>query len=300
MVLKKSNITLTHKHEKVRMTDKKIEAKTIIFVPKVDMASQTIKKALLKEYKFKKIQEDPIEIYINEETNALMAEILEDSIYAENIERSFKAELFIFATRHSAASEMPALLTHSPGNWTEEARWGGRPRAIAIAPATALKIAVIELKKAAERYRLEEYKVGLEVTHHGPYIDKTPTMFIELGSNEKYWKDIRGGVALADAIMKIAGERQKNRIHYKATIGLGGPHYAPHFTKKVLETEIAVGHIIPQYVYDKITEKEILMAIERNEEKVETVMLEWKGLKKHQREFSIKTLEKINQKWMRI
>ncbi|XP_048618224.1 D-aminoacyl-tRNA deacylase-like [Brassica napus] len=44
------------------------------------------------------------------------------------------------------------------------------------------------LKKMAEAYSLvPEFEITLEGTHHGPITSK-PTMFLENGSTEEYWK----------------------------------------------------------------------------------------------------------------
>ncbi|MEM2136765.1 MAG: D-aminoacyl-tRNA deacylase, partial [Candidatus Methanomethylicia archaeon] len=127
----------------------KIKAKTIIFASKMDIASRNIKNQILKNHEFKEDELEGQKIYYNVEKQVMLVEILEDSIYAENIEGKFEAELFIFATRHSAESRIPALLTHVPGNWTENTSMGGKPRSVAIAPPTTLKIALMELEKQA-------------------------------------------------------------------------------------------------------------------------------------------------------
>ncbi|RLE52184.1 MAG: D-tyrosyl-tRNA(Tyr) deacylase, partial [Candidatus Methanomethylicota archaeon] len=221
----------------------KIAADVIILTPKVDMASQTIKRQLLSNYKFKEKTYSGITAYFYD--SICVVDIDVDSIYAENVEDKFEANLFIFATRHSAASGIPALLTHAPGNWTDEAKFGGKPRSVCIAPASSLKIALTELVRAAEEHGLEEWKVGLEVTHHGPYVESTPTMFIELGSSEKYWRNEIAARAVAQAIMKVAESRVKGEPKFKIGVGFGGPHYAPIFTKLVKNSDIAIGHIIP-------------------------------------------------------
>jgi D-aminoacyl-tRNA deacylase len=87
---------------------------------------------------------------------------------------------------------------------------------------------------------------------------------------------------------------------FKIAAGFGGPHYAPSFTKKTLETEYAIGHIVPEYVYDKITVREIEMAVERSDEKVEYALIDWKGLNKKQRDMTVGYLEKVGLKWIKI
>ncbi|MEM3615234.1 MAG: D-aminoacyl-tRNA deacylase [Candidatus Methanomethylicia archaeon] len=278
-----------------------IESRVIVFASINDIAAQNIKNQLIRNHNFKMEYSSGIKVYRNKNIEALIVEIPVDSIYAEKLEDKFKAELFIFASRHSAESRIPALLSHTPGNWTEDTSLGGESRKIAIASPKALKIAVNEMEKLTRENNLSEYKVGLEVTHHGPYVENTPTIFIELGSVEENWRDERAAYIVSEAIIKVIESRFKMKCNeYKVAIGLGGPHYAPTFTRKILETEYAIGHIIPEYVYDKITERELEMAIKRNDEEVNYVLIEWKGLKRNHREMTIRYLEEKGRKWIKI
>lgn len=278
-----------------------IESKVIVFTSINDIAAQNIKNQLIKNHNFKIEYSSDIKVYRNKDIETLIVEVPVDSIYAEKLEDKFKAELFIFASRHSAESRIPALLSHTPGNWTEDTNLGGKPRKIAIASPKAIKIAVNEMEKLTRENNLNEYKVGLEVTHHGPYVENTPTIFIELGSVEENWRDEKAAYIVSEAIVKVAESKFKmNHNEYKIAIGLGGPHYAPTFTRKILETEYAIGHIIPEYVYDKITEKELEMAIKRNDDEVNYILIEWKGLKRIHREKTIKYLEEIGKKWIKV
>jgi len=282
------------------MTVNRINGEVVIFTPKIDIASQNIKRQLLNNYDFKLREENNLTFHFND-LGIILVDCDCDSIYADYVEDLFNAKLFIFATRHSAASGIPALLTHAPGNWTSKAPFGGRPRSICIAPASSLKIALIELHKAAEEYGLEDWRVGLEVTHHGPYIKNTPTMFIELGSNEKYWRNEIAAKAIAQVVMKVAEkEVVSSNFNFKIGVGFGGPHYAPRFTKLVYESEIAIGHIVPGYVFDEITRSEVISAISRTYEKVDFAIIEWKGLKKHHKNFLIPILNELNMSWKRI
>ncbi|MCX8168711.1 MAG: hypothetical protein N3E39_00585 [Candidatus Methanomethylicia archaeon] len=279
------------------MIKTRIEAKTIIFTSKLDIAAQNIKRQLLKNYEFR----EEGDVYRNRELNTLIVDLPVDSIYAENLEEKFKAELFIFASRHSAESGMPALLTHTPGNWTDNVIYGGKPRSIAIASPITIKVIVNTLMKLVEENNLSGYKVGIEVTHHGPYVENTPTLFVEVGSIEKQWRDEKAASIISETIIKTINERFRDiKQMYEVAVGVGGPHYAPIFTRKILETKYAIGHVIPEYVYNDITTKEIDMAVKRNDEKVNCVLIEWKGLKRNHREITVKYLEEKSVKWIKI
>jgi D-tyrosyl-tRNA(Tyr) deacylase len=40
----------------------------------------------------------------------------------------------------------------------------------------------------------------MEATHHGPYMER-PLIFVELGSNEKFWEDKKGGFMVARSLI---------------------------------------------------------------------------------------------------
>ena len=76
-------------------------------------------------------------------------------------------------------------------------------------------------------------------------------------------------------------------------IGIGGPHYCPNFNKIQLESNVAISHIIPNYVAP-ITEEMVREAIEKTEEEVDFAILDWKGLgKSEQRQKVLDILDKM-------
>jgi len=210
-------------------------------------------------------------------------------IYAENIDEKFKdVDFLIFISKHQGAK--PKILSvHAPGNWGK-AEFGGKPNQICKTSATVLKTF---FKKLSENLP-QGWNLTLEATHHGPYIE-TPCLFIEIGSSEKDWKNKQAGKAVAKTIENSIKKLNQNH-KYKISIGIGGPHYCPNFNKIQLNSDIAISHIIPQYVFP-ITQEMIRQAIERTEEKVDLVLLDWKGMKGEQRQNTIKILNKMNLKY---
>ncbi len=73
--------------------------------------------------------------------------------------------------------------------------------------------------------------------------------------------------------------------------------YAPTFTKRVLDSNIAIGHICPKYAVDLIGEAEVLQAFAKTTPKPDFAILEWKGLNAEQRNKLISILEKNKIKW---
>ena len=115
----------------------------------------------------------------------------------------------------------------------------------------------------------------MEATHHGPLIE-VPCIFVEIGSTESEWKDVRAGFVVAKAI-KDTIENFKENPYNEIAIAIGGPHYCPNFNKIQLNSNIAISHIIPQYVLP-LTEEMIQNAIAGTEEDIDLFLIDWKGL----------------------
>jgi D-aminoacyl-tRNA deacylase len=205
-----------------------------------------------------------------------------------------KPELLLVASTHRSEAGVPALTVHPTGNWNR-ADLGGKPQALSIAPALYLAEGLRLMRDARDALKLP-YEVTLECTHHGPTFD-IPVMFCEVGSGEEQWKDLEACELVANVMTVLSKEiPQKTNV----AVGFGGPHYAPRFTKKVLEGEFAVGHICPGHHVDTLTEDLILEAITKTTPKPDFVALEWKGLKGYQRTKILEVLEKHKINWEKI
>ncbi|MHA1649697.1 MAG: D-aminoacyl-tRNA deacylase [Candidatus Helarchaeota archaeon] len=276
----------------------------IIIVSNQDLASLTIKQQLLEIGNFIETS-DKFEgniIYEHKETKVLMVTINSRLIDANYLDEYFDTDLFIFASKHKSESEKPSLLVHAPGNWTEDNSYGGNVCELALTSARMIKQILKELNQQVNQQRQIsqlEYDVTSEVTHHGPTNLKIPCVFIELGSNETYWKDPIGAQIVAKTILKVFSENFPES-NLKYAIGFGGPHYASNFNKVQLNTNYAISHIAAKYVLDKITENLIIEAINKTIEKVSYALLDWKGMVKAQREKIIGILDKLDIEYHRI
>jgi D-aminoacyl-tRNA deacylase len=85
-------------------------------------------------------------------------------------------------------------------------------------------------------------------------------MFVEIGSTEKEWNDEKAVEAVAKSILDLL---DNPIVECTPCIGFGGDHYADKFTKKALEENMAFGHIIPNYVFENITEDVVQQAIDK-------------------------------------
>ncbi|MDO8517046.1 MAG: D-aminoacyl-tRNA deacylase [Nanoarchaeota archaeon] len=223
--------------------------------------------------------------------------IKENSIYVENIDKNpeFKdADFIIFATKHQSEKHSKTLTIHAPGNW-KKADFGGKEGKICPTSAFVLKHFFTILNKENIKEK-SEYQVSMECTHHGPLIEK-PCLFIEIGSGKDEWNDKKAGQIIAKTIQRAI--KEKVQTNFIPVIGIGGPHYCPNFNKIQLGEKYAVSHIIPEYIFP-LTKEIIEEAVEKTQEKTDSVIIDWKGTgKSEQRQELINMLESLNLKVLR-
>jgi len=198
-------------------------------------------------------------------------------LHEENLdmEKINKYDFIIFASRHQSEKNMKTLSVHSVGNFTD-ASYGGKPGKLSSSSAQFMKHMFQTLEKQARESLIDKhYEVTLEATHHGPLIDK-PCLFIEIGSTENEWKDKRAGFVMAKTIIETI-ETFKPLAHREIAAAIGGPHYCPNFNKIQSKSNVAISHVIPQYVFP-LNKEMVTEAIQKTYEPVDFVLLDWKGL----------------------
>jgi D-aminoacyl-tRNA deacylase len=195
-----------------------------------------------------------------------------------------ESDNYIILSRHTSATNTPALTVHSVGNFSpEEPKFGGKASLLSFTnadlQADLLRI-LLSMKKDIKM--LESFDVVAEVTHHGPYMDK-PTVYIEMGSSEEVWTNSNYGYIIAKAILQlINGDHDIPKEGTKTGIAFGGPHYAVKFTKLMLEEKINIGHICAKYSLPYLDENLIQQMITKTigQNKVEYAFFEKKGMKR--------------------
>lgn len=267
---------------------------TAIIVSKKDIAGMNIKGKLLELFSFKESEEkyDNNPIFQLDDPKINNAEVKlytlnKDTVNAEDIDKEIGADIFIFATRHSAKVGVKTLCLHTPGNWGK-AELGGKEKKLCNPLPSLLK----EGLKILEGYN-NDYEKTLEATHHGPYLEK-PCMFIEIGSSEEEWRDENAAEIIAKTIIKLVKTKIKE---YQVALGLGGTHYAANFNKVILRTDYSIGHICPKYNLENLDEDTLNEAMRKP--KVEIVLLDWKGMGQN-KDRIIKLLKKLDIKYERI
>lgn len=163
-------------------------------------------------------------------------------LHLDDVDEAFCDPAFlVFASRH-AGETGPLLSAHVTGNFGP-AEFGGSDHALARAAPNAQVKALTALTAHAPA----GYDVGMEGTHHGPTALNTPSLFVELGSDEPQWNDPNGARAVARAILALRGVDPERE---RTLVGFGGGHYVPRFERVVRETDWAVGHIGVDWALD--------------------------------------------------
>jgi len=241
-----------------------------------DVAGMNIAQQILDNYDFEKVEErfhqNPVYSKKVQDSLAKLIFINEKIINTQFITDFFNPQLLVFISKHRSASGLPTLSVHTPGN-LGEAEMGGIPRRVSVSPASAMRNALLKMTNIKEKLKLN-YQVCYECTHHGPSLN-APAMFAELGSSMKQWKDKRVAEAVAHATMAAVSKQSR----YTTVLGIGGPHYNAKFTKIALTKPIAFGHIIPKYAVSQLDADMVRQCVEKTVEKVESMILDWKGIK---------------------
>ncbi|MBU0894284.1 MAG: hypothetical protein KKF48_02090 [Nanoarchaeota archaeon] len=222
----------------------------------------------------------------------------EEVLFDENLdlERINKYDFVIFPCTHKSEQGTKSLSIHAPGNW-RSADFGGKQGKVCPSSALFQKFMFEKLRANIGKFNLEGFEVTLECTHHGPLINK-PCVFIEIGSSENEWSNRRAGFVIAKTISETI-ERFKPNQYREVAIGIGGPHYCPNFNKIQLKSNVAISHIIPNYV-TPITEEMIHEAVDKTLEEVDFAVVDWKGLgTSEQRQQVLDILDKMYINWKR-
>jgi D-aminoacyl-tRNA deacylase len=160
---------------------------------------------------------------------------------------NIEPERLIFISRHRSKTGEPTLTTHPIGNYGN-ADFGGKPRTLTQSLPLEMARLLRIIKVNANKANLQHH-VCYEVTHHGPYL-QTPTLFAEVGSNEKEWHNIDACRVVALSVLELLMNEYSGKIMGSEDIilvGIGGGHYAPRFTDICFTKHAAFGHMVPTY-----------------------------------------------------
>jgi len=191
-----------------------------------------------------------------------------------DMEKIEKYDFIIFASRHQSEQHRKTLSVHAPGNWTEKAEFGGEPKRVSRASALFQKELFETLHKNVKESKLKDFEITMEVTHHGPLLDK-PCVFIEIGSTMEEWNNRTASFVVAKTIADCVKNFKVNKYR-EVAFGIGGPHYCPDFNKIQMKSNVAIAHVIPKYALP-LTEEMLREALGKTDEEIDFAVLNWKG-----------------------
>ncbi|MCI4324457.1 MAG: D-aminoacyl-tRNA deacylase [Thermoplasmata archaeon] len=149
----------------------------------------------------------------------------------------------VFPSVHRSERGDEALTVHPLGNPGPTAEVGGRPGVLTPAAPRWMADGLRRLEEGAA-------KVGLpttyEATHHGPEL-AVPAFFIEVGGSESLPPRESATSLIADVVSSLEEDP-----HDRVVLGVGGGHYAPHFTDLTKRRSLAFGHILARHVLDDL------------------------------------------------
>ena len=183
-----------------------------------------------------------------------------------------------FISKHASEKHVKSLTCHAPGNFGK-AMYGGQNSVLSCSNALVQTSALKHIMSACN----VNYNVCFEVTHHGPCLN-IPCLFLEVGGSEKEWKDVDACSVISEVVMQLI--RKYNHImknDKKVCIGFGGPHYAPNFTKFVLNGK-NIGHICPKYNLENLDKDMFKQMIDKTKPHPKKVIIDWKGTPSKNRE----------------
>ena len=152
----------------------------------------------------------------------------------------------IFPSIHRSESGTACFTVHPLGNPSRSADLGGEPGR--LTPTDPPRMAAV-LRTLEERGSTIGLASTFESTHHGPIL-RHPAFFVEIGFGERPAPPDAAVDVLAQILPEILPASDD-----RVAVGLGGGHYAPHFTQLALERRWAFGHILSRHALPTVTEE---------------------------------------------
>jgi D-aminoacyl-tRNA deacylase len=250
--------------------------KTVIVCSLNDHAGTNIRERLIEKFPFQETNTvfDGSPIYSMSEDIELVSS-RKDIIFVDDLDGTFKDVRYVFISKHYAESGIPSLTAHFTGNFGP-ATFGGKPKEIAMYSPGLLKNYLMALSKKRDRIP-ESYGITLEATHHGPTSLAYPVLFVELGSTEAQWVDMDTAGVVAESLMAAINAETR---FTKSALGIGGTHYSQKLTKLEIDSEFAVGPIVPKHSLEFFDLDLLKQIIQKSDDEVKFALVDQKGLGK--------------------
>ncbi|HYK92943.1 MAG TPA: D-aminoacyl-tRNA deacylase [Thermoplasmata archaeon] len=144
----------------------------------------------------------------------------------------------VYASIHRSESGTRCFTVHPLGNFGSSAEVGGAAHFLVPAAPRLMTDALRRLDEGGEDAGIP---ATFEATHHGP-LSHVPSFFAEIGFGADPSPPVAATRVLARVLPEIRPDPQD-----RVVVGVGGGHYAPHFTDLALHRHWAFGHIISRH-----------------------------------------------------
>jgi|TARA_B100000315_G_scaffold105304_1_gene96490 D-aminoacyl-tRNA deacylase len=245
-----------------------------------DIASRNMAQHLIETYRFKEINQRFEGSPIYKKDRIYLIKTSKELLLLD--EPNFDPVAYIFLSRHTSESGIPSLTAHFPGNFSNVASFGGAPTELAYTYPSLHREYLKQLKQL--KNNVFRYSIVTEPMHHGPTSFSKPVLFVEIGSTQEHWQDRTAIETVCEAVMAtIESEYSADKI----SIGFGGTHYSEKFTNLIIESNYALGAIMPKYALPNLDKFILNQMITKSVEKVSYAILDWKGVQKKDRIISL-------------
>jgi D-tyrosyl-tRNA(Tyr) deacylase len=163
----------------------------------------------------------------------------------------------VFPSIHRSEQGPVCFTVHPLGNWGEGAQLGGAPRTVGPTAPRLMSAALRALASGASSVGLT---ATYEATHHGPELE-VPACFAEIGGGADPEHPAPAHLRVLAAALEDLREDPRDRI----ALGVGGGHYAPHFSELARTRSWAFGHILPRHALAEVTRSTLQQALQVTE-----------------------------------
>jgi D-tyrosyl-tRNA(Tyr) deacylase len=160
----------------------------------------------------------------------------------------------VFASIHRSEVGPTSFTVHPIGNPSSSAPLGGRPRTLVP---TDPRLMVAALRQMLERAPGLGIAATYEATHHGPH-STLPAFFAELGGSVDFDRPEAPALRVLASILEDLDSDPSDHV----AVGVGGGHYAPHFTDIARRRKWAFGHILSKHSLAALDEELARQAME--------------------------------------
>ena len=147
----------------------------------------------------------------------------------------------VFPSVHRSEQGVECLTVHPLGNPGPTADVGGRPGVVNPTDPGRMTAA---LRLLAEGGAAFGAAATFEATHHGPEL-ALPSFYVEIGYGERPAPSAESVALLARTIPELTVPPDDH-----IAFGVGGGHYAPHFTDLALRRRWSFGHLLSRHALE--------------------------------------------------